>query len=413
MTRETISFTNKTDSVDDVLAAHINTLQNYLAKVWNTFGFVGATELTISSGAVTVAGNYHTIDTEGDAASDDLESISLGTDIEEASLLIFRPDNDARTVVVKHDVGNILCVGGADFTLDDEEDFCVAIYDAGLAKWLVMFGGGGSIEPSICNGRLTLESGVPVSTTNQSAKTTVYFTPFRGNVVSLYNTTLGKWIRHTFTELSLSLSGYTANKNYDIWLYDNAGTPTLASTVWTDNSTRATALTTQDGVYVKTGALNYRYLGTIRINSTGGQCEDTLTQRFVWNYYNQVPRKLYTAESTTHTYATATFRKWNNSDINNKTEFVVGMQCNEYICASSPFKAGTSGDNTQVRLYLDGATVSLTGIQNHNAYTVQSTTNYIHLYTIGYHHWQMYEYCAASAGGGTFYSMYISGELHG
>lgn len=143
MTRETISFTNKTDSVHDVLAAHINTLQNYLAKLWNTFAFVGATELTISSGAVTVTGNYHTIDTEGDAASDDLESISLGTDIEEASLLIFRPDNDARTIVVKHDVGNILCVGGEDFTLDDEEDFCVAIYDAGLAKWLVMFGSGG------------------------------------------------------------------------------------------------------------------------------------------------------------------------------------------------------------------------------------------------------------------------------
>jgi hypothetical protein len=143
MTRETISFTNKTDSIHDVLAAHINTLQNYLAKLWNTFAFVGATELTISSGIVTATGNYHTIDTEGNSEEDDLESILLGTNIEEASILIFRPISYARTVIVRHNVGNLYCVGREDYVLDNNEDFCLAIYDSGMSKWIVMFSGAG------------------------------------------------------------------------------------------------------------------------------------------------------------------------------------------------------------------------------------------------------------------------------
>ena len=57
---------------------------------------------------------------------------------------------------------------------------------------------------STCEGRLTLESGVPVSTTNQTAKTTVYFTPYIGTNISLYDS--GDWDIFTFSELSLSIS---------------------------------------------------------------------------------------------------------------------------------------------------------------------------------------------------------------
>jgi hypothetical protein len=55
-------------------------------------------ELTIVSGAVTATGSRHNIDTEGDAVTDDLTTIS-GLDV--GSILILRCTSAARDVVVK------------------------------------------------------------------------------------------------------------------------------------------------------------------------------------------------------------------------------------------------------------------------------------------------------------------------
>jgi hypothetical protein len=107
------------------------------------------------------------------------------------------------------------------------------------------------IQPdlSICQGRLTLESGVAVSTTDQLAKTTLYWEPYNGNLMSLYNGSA--WILRAFEQISLSLSGYTADSNYDIFGYDNAGTAALASSIWLNNLQRKNMLYIKDGVYVK------------------------------------------------------------------------------------------------------------------------------------------------------------------
>ena len=59
----------------------------------------------------------------------------MGTDL--GQLIIIRPQNDARTVVVKNGTGNIVCgKTGGDVTLDDETDTFMAIYDTTLTKWL-------------------------------------------------------------------------------------------------------------------------------------------------------------------------------------------------------------------------------------------------------------------------------------
>jgi hypothetical protein len=92
-----------------------------------------ATELTIASGSITVTQLYHTVDTQSDASSDDLDTIAGGAEMD---WLIIRPDHDARSIVVKHDEDNISCMGQADITLDDVEDCCLLFYDAGLTKWL-------------------------------------------------------------------------------------------------------------------------------------------------------------------------------------------------------------------------------------------------------------------------------------
>jgi hypothetical protein len=84
------------------------------------------TELTIATGAVTVTQSYHTIDTEADAASDDLVTISGSL---AGQLYLVKPSNDARSVVIKHASGNIFCPHAKDITLAETDDYALLISD--------------------------------------------------------------------------------------------------------------------------------------------------------------------------------------------------------------------------------------------------------------------------------------------
>ena len=84
--------------------------------------------------------------------------------------------------------------------------------------------------PDLCQGRLTLTTAVPVTTSDVTGATTVYFTPYNGDWISLYDGT--RWKRFRFTEKSLSLASHIKGVCYDIFLYDNAGTLTLESLAW-------------------------------------------------------------------------------------------------------------------------------------------------------------------------------------
>lgn len=218
----------------------------------------------------------------------------------------------------------------------------------------------GTVDNGVVEGRLTLTTGTPVMTSTVTAATTVYFTPYKGNYIALYDGS-ADWDVVEFTEISLSLSGYTANKNYDIWCYNNGGTATLESTVWTDNTTRATALAKQDGVYVKSGATTRRYLGTIRINSSGGQCDfelgglavgGAIQSLYVWNYYNRVPVTTYTGDTTDYWIYTGGWRSANNS-ATYRLDLIVGVQediitasYNCYIYTSGTANVGVGYDTT-------------------------------------------------------------------
>lgn len=191
-------------------------------------------------------------------------------------------------------------------------------------------------------GRLTLESGVPVSSSDQLGKTTLYYTPYCGNVIDMSDNS-GNWQSYKFSELSLPLAGLTANRNYDIFCYLNAGVPALEATAWINDATRTTSLILADGVLVRfTNYPTRRYLGTIRITDTTGQCEDSVLKRFVWNYYNRIERMLQVLGTSGHTYTTTTARYWNN-DSAMKYEFVIGWQedqlfatiLNDMTCAAT------------------------------------------------------------------------------
>ena len=89
------------------------------------------TELTIASGAITVTGSYHIVDTESDASTDDLATISGGVD---GRVLVLRAASSSRDVVVKDGSGNVQCAG--DMTLDNVQDTITLIYDATWTAWL-------------------------------------------------------------------------------------------------------------------------------------------------------------------------------------------------------------------------------------------------------------------------------------
>jgi len=90
-------------------------------------------ELTISSGSVTVTRFAHTVDTEGDGATDDLDTLSGGSD---GQLLLLQAEHTDRTVVIKNGTGNIAC--GADKSLDSTEDRALLIYDGDTSTWVLI-----------------------------------------------------------------------------------------------------------------------------------------------------------------------------------------------------------------------------------------------------------------------------------
>jgi hypothetical protein len=238
----------------------------------------------------------------------------------------------------------------------------------------------------LCQGRLTLQSGVAISTSEQADKTNVYFTPYNGNIIDLYDGT--KWVRNTFTELTLAVGAFTASKPYDIYIYNNAGTLTLSGTEWTDASTRATALALQDGIYVKNGATTYRYLGTIYIDAEK-KCQDTLLKGYVWNYYNRVLRRFYMAEITAHTYNGA-LRLWNNSETNNRFDIIVGVADYLTINGLARLTAGADASYALTYFHIDGS-VSGYFFGNHNIQAVMGGSG-IHIpMAAGYHYINVYE----------------------
>ncbi|MGB1285072.1 MAG: hypothetical protein ACPG7F_00950 [Aggregatilineales bacterium] len=84
------------------------------------------TELTISTGSITITQLHHSIDTELDTATDDLDTISGGVT---GDILYVQAANDARTVVLKNGTGNILTYSGSDISLDEDHKIINLIYD--------------------------------------------------------------------------------------------------------------------------------------------------------------------------------------------------------------------------------------------------------------------------------------------
>lgn len=356
-------------------------LETRLSKALSGTGYLDlatSTELTIATGSVTPTQNWHTIDTQSDAATDDLDTI-VASSVTDGFILLFRASHTSRDVVVKHNTGNIVTTTGLDITLDEIYQLCFAIYDASLTKWIVgMIGGGAASSSSdpIGNKRLSLESGVRVSTTDQTAKTNVY------------------WTDGT-TNLSVAVPA-TTNTPFDVF-YSLSG-DTLSTVNWTNTTTRATALAYSLGYLVKSGDIDKVYLGTGCTTSVSGQCEDSASRRLIWNYYNRIQKTLVKTDATdSWNYTTATWRSANGSTAN-RVEVVIGV--NEVVVdiTVSVYTAQSAAWPRAVGVGLDTTSANSAAIKSKTAIAAANLawSIYKDMPGIGYHYFQWVEYSVAS-----------------
>lgn len=184
-------------------------------------------------------------------------------------------------------------------------------------------------------GRLTLQTGVPVMTTTQSAKTTVYYTPYTGQLVPLYDGTsfnmydTGGELSQATTDSTKSPAAVAASSVYDVFVWNDSGTMRATrGLAWTNDTTRAAGLTLQNGIYLNTSAvtngpaaLRGTYVGTIRSNASSQidwiyGANATAAFFYVWNCYNRVDVGTILNEGTASwSYNSTTVRALNASSI--------------------------------------------------------------------------------------------------
>ena len=147
-----------------------------------------------------------------------------------------------------------------------------------------------SADPGICDARLSLHSADPLDMW-ETAKTTVFWHPFRGNRVSLFNGSV--WRCYSLASIKSVAVPSTTDTPFDIFAYESSGVVSLETCNWSSATARATELAYQNGVLVKSGIATRRYLGTGCTTGVSGQCEDTSGKRFLINYYHRVRKSLY------------------------------------------------------------------------------------------------------------------------
>lgn len=154
---------NSTATYNGGFVLNAGGVANGTIQILDRLSFSGTAQaLTIASGAISANNVKVTVDTEGAAASDDLDTITASGGA--GSFMFLRAVNDAHTVVLKHNTGNILCVGNADITLDNTNAVVMMLYGVSDAtKWTAfnLGTGGGVPTGTVVNTGASVASQVP------------------------------------------------------------------------------------------------------------------------------------------------------------------------------------------------------------------------------------------------------------
>lgn len=303
--------------------------------------------------------------------------------------------------------------------------------------------------------RLSLTTALPVTTGDITSAATIYMTPAKGNRVSLWDGSY--WHNLAQVELSLALSsnsGHTnyhqSGKNFDVFYFDDNGTKRIGTgPAWTSDTGRGSGAGTTEisrlsGVLVNVNSIVLRfgsasgntvavaanratYLGTFRC-SADGQTEDSRAKRFLWNYYNRLPRAMRVLEGTDSWSGSgaASWRQMNNSAAN-QLAFVAGagedrVRASALLFASNStstfrgIRCGIGIDATNA--FADGCLPGDVMVDN-NAFSRSLSATYDGFPGVGYHFLAALEYdnaadtrtYAGDAGAPTVLQSGITGEV--
>ena len=224
---------------------------------------------------------------------------------------------------------------------------CILVTGTTAASWATEYLSTAVTAPistNIVNGRLTLTSGSPVTTGDVTAAGTIYFSPYMGNTITIYNGSV--WVQYAFAETALTVPA-VANQMYDVFGQISGGVLALVAVAWTSDTARATALVLQNGVYCESGVLTNLYLGSFR-TKTASQCNDSVLFRHVWNYYNRITKQMKVSDATaTWTYSTNTLRQA-NANAANQIDFVQGVQEDAIVARVSVSAFGTVATSSAI-----------------------------------------------------------------
>lgn len=252
------------------------------------------------------------------------------------------------SVIVTPDAGETIN-GSSSYSIASQYQ-TVCFISRGAAGWFVSSGSGVTTIPlTDPGGRLTYTTAVPVMTSDVTAGTTVYYTPYKNGYIMLYDGV--SWTPTAFSEVSQTLADATksplaaaVSSAYDVfgWL-DGTTFRATRGPAWTSVTVRGTGAGTTElervnGVWmnkfsITNGPASHRgvYLGSFETNAStqvvwtanpAAAAGGTDNQLSLWNMYNRVIVFAVCRDSTnTWTYATDTFQSANASNSNRITVF--------------------------------------------------------------------------------------------
>lgn len=161
-----IDAANQNEPNDEITAIETGLLQGVNHNLQAPgFRFDAAASKTIASGVITITSGYLVVDTEGAAAADDLDTITIGVmadgvAIGEGSIIVLRGASAARVVTVKTATGNIRLLGG-DYAMTSLLSRIALMYDG--TNWVELARSGAGVAtwttPAYSAGNFTASSG--------------------------------------------------------------------------------------------------------------------------------------------------------------------------------------------------------------------------------------------------------------
>jgi hypothetical protein len=304
--------------------------------------------------------------------------------------------SDGTTIVELHEC---TLFAGEKIELSDSGTF--RVYDSnGQLKV-----GGLAVDPSVNNFRLTGVSATPIMVADSTILSTIFLAQFNGNAIALNDGTNWQLVQPT-SEPSLAVTGRTTDLPFDIFAFISAGSVALEFLNWTSATARATALARTNGVWVKSGDITRRYLGSCRARSATTFHHVTvgtdLPCKFdLWNVDNRREHGFRLLASTnTWAYTLATWRQAQAS-ANYQIEVMVGLQedffeatlltASRNSTISIPRHCGIGFDSTTAFTGISaGSTNEVASIENHQIARIK------HQPTIGRHFYAWLEISTAT-----------------